>query len=404
MANRKAWFILYGLWLMVGCGGDREGSCADDERYDYSARSSRPRSFVGGNARAWFLADHPESGPAWFWFDGVAVGLLNQGIDGTEEALAVGTFEDRTVFLTLQGLFQVSDDDQLTRLTTFAAPLEFPCCLVPEEHFLVEFQGRLFFRGVDDSAGEELWAFEPSTGTIEIFDRIPGHDNARESAPAHARLFAGDLWFTAYDPEDQLNRALFRFDGQSFTRVLPTAKSTVLFQDALMVATRDELVRIDLDGRVTSVVAANLDAPLAASSEHLFLIDGFSSLVAFDGASMSPAVELWCEQPADHTLVTEGRLIFTCDAEGGRVLGSFAPNDTAPERLLTLAAGSFDSGLLAWREILMFAGAAELGRTTEKPIDYAADGLEPWVLSTSDGKGRMIEDLAPGTDMTCNAY
>jgi len=376
------------------------GDCGPDGFPLYSANGSNVSGFADGSKLG--LIAHDVVAPTLYSFDGTSlVTCESSAIEGS--ILATATFEGSPVFLTNEGLYRKTGTCTVELLKQFSPALEFSCCLYPEA-FLTEYDGRLFFRGAATSAeDQELWAFSVATGEIEIFDRIPDSEPARQSGPSEGLVFAGNLLFTAQDPASPLNRALFRYDGIDFTKVMDGATYPSVVGDYLYVVVDNQVWRIDDTFKTDLVFAAPnwIGTPLGAVGPLVFAVDGYSALYELSSAGSSLVGDLLCAsgQP-DRFVTAQGKLYWSCD---GR-LGMYDPvaKEVTSLQLPRDVRVTDLSPLVGWEGGLLFVGGKEEFDESVWPVKLDGTGPEPWNWSFADEEAKLIADLNPGYTVDCD--
>jgi ELWxxDGT repeat protein len=230
----------------------------------------------------------------------------------------------------------------------------------------VSFQGRFYFDGHSDAAGDELWVTDgTAAGTHELVDLLPG---AEGSEPDNFVVFAGRVWFAAATPAS----------GDEWYSTDGTAIGTGL------------ALEIDPGTGSSSPRQATLAggrlffaADDGATGTALWRTDGTQAGTArLDGVASGP------DSAGPEELTGLGdQVVFTADdAQGGHHLYAAGTGpadarrlDTGPAAGLTRASGLTRVGDRVW-----FAGVS------------AAGGVEPWSTGGLPESTAQVKDVVPG--------
>ncbi len=166
---------------------------------------------------------------------------------------------------------------------------------------MVEWKGRLFFRGFEESTGWELWATDGTPGSEELIaDVAPGREN---SFPANLTPLGDLLLFTAW-PSASATSQLWKTDG--------TAAGTVVVKDA-----SPGWIRIVAGGRSGVLFAAYESA-------------GTSTMWTSDGTPEGTTPFLGLLGPATAVAIN-GSIFLRAATEPGPYGGGFWMTDGSPE-------------------------------------------------------------------------
>jgi hypothetical protein len=399
--------------------GDAGIHCPAGEYPVFRAESSTPSGFFRDGDDVGFFAHTGDEALSLYRFDGATLVDCGASTRIAGELVAAGTFEGSVMVLTTTGLYDKTDDCTLGLVREFLRDVAFSSCCFFRSPCLIEYDGRLFFHGYTTAEGQELWSLSLPSGDLEVVDHLPGDGSDRESRPSNPQVFAGNLWFTADQPG---GRALFRYDGVDFSKVLDSAWSTLVHGDKLYVLTgqlgQSELFEIDESFNVTSIFTPTwpywieVEGPLAGVGSAVYVVANYGDLFEVTATGVEHVATLDCGQPPVGVVVVDDVLYYRCDNnEELRGGGSLRAYDTASGSMMNLELPedvhavstpvSFGSGLAFTADYLTKVETYPSRFEASQPIVFDGVGVEPFWYSFEDERAELIGDLNPRTRTFC---
>ncbi len=268
-----------------------------------------------------------------------------------------------------------------------------PFDLLPKWNYIIEFQGKLYFRGYSEEEGAELWMYDGVDPPSLFADIWPNENGSR---PHDFHVFNDELFFTCSD--STTGKELWKYDGSTSPELVadldpgiegsePT--SFLSFSNQLFFLTKSGSVANSLwryDGNNTPTLAVDLSAVTGSGfftdftvhNDALYFravnnIDG-TELWRYDGVNMPTLLfviepDVFFSLPLSKTMASfEGNLYLTIDnVNNGREFWKY--NESDPPELLK----DFFEGPMSSNPIHFF-------KYNDNLFLVASDGYHGWEL------------------------